>query len=163
MLGVIKLIKDSLNSTIMTFSISCFLIFGIISPTEFVNTDFNSFHSIITSFSVISYLLFLGVFILAFPLSLLTNILLSKVQMKENIWAYKFIIYIMVALIFSVIYALPLYGMSFFSIIVAVLFFFIEVLISRLKPTYAKSIYIGSSYLMTIIIFVILATNVINN
>ncbi|MBP1082405.1 hypothetical protein JOC74_002908 [Bacillus capparidis] len=67
------MLLHKLKVSIATYWISCFIVFFIISPTEFVNTDFHSSKSILESFLLVSYVMFFGVFSMLSQLHYLLN------------------------------------------------------------------------------------------
>ncbi|MGM7702984.1 hypothetical protein ACSVDE_14735 [Pseudalkalibacillus sp. Hm43] len=146
------MILKKLNASIVTYWISCIVVFLMLSPTEFVLTDFQDMNSVINSFSLFSYVIFLGVFLYAYPVGIVAELILRKIPAGKS--SFKFIIYIFFAIVVAVLFMFSLLGLSFFSIVVACLFFVIEeLLFNRISLKQYKTIMVVSYIIFVMTLF----------
>lgn len=144
------MLVKKLKVSITAYWISCIIVFFMIGSTEIINVDFQFGKSLLEGFLLVSYLIFLGVFFYAYPIALFTELLIKK--LPESKKAFKFIVYIFFGLLFAVIFIFFLFGMSFFSILVFVIYFIVDELLLKNKDSLTYKITTRSSYVIFVII-----------
>ncbi|RDW19651.1 DUF6843 domain-containing protein [Oceanobacillus chungangensis] len=136
------MLKYKFNASIITYWISCLIIFNIVSIF--------GFELVAGSFLMVAFVILLGIFLYFFPLSILIQLIINKIP--GNNWTYKFIFYMFVATLFSLMFFIGLFGMSFFAVIVIIIYFLIEEFVIRNKESKIYKTILGISYIIFIII-----------
>lgn len=145
------MLKYKFNASIITYWISCLMVYFIVTWFGILNPDFLSISSIVESFLVVAYVILFGTFLYFYPISIFVQILINKIPENKN--TYKFILYMFFATLFSLIFMIGLLGMSFFAIIVILLYLIIEELVIKYKDTKKYKTVLGLSYIISIFIF----------
>ena len=153
------MVKYKLNVAVTTFLISTLLIMYLINLIEM--GDLRSLQGFYESFLFVGYFLFLGVFLYAFPISLLTQYLTNKLPVNRS--SIKFISYLFFALVVSIMLAIPLYGFSFFAILVAIIFYIIDELLIRIKVKGIYNLTIFLSYSLFTVAIISTAIRIFSN
>ncbi|RDW17717.1 hypothetical protein CWR45_10290 [Oceanobacillus chungangensis] len=67
------MLKYKFNASIITYWISCFIVFYTVTYFGIFNTDFQSTESVTGSFLIVAYLIFLGIFFFSIQFHYLFN------------------------------------------------------------------------------------------